>query len=51
MSEIQKISGEGAQPPPQTPPRVGHPLPHPTPLGAFGSSILPFGATDFAHPT
>ena len=39
---IQKFSGEGAQPPPQTPPRRGggHPLPAPYPLGALGASLL-----------
>jgi len=43
MQKMQNFSGEGAQPPPQTPSPVGrgHPLPHPTSLGAFGASILP----------
>jgi len=36
----QNFSGEGAQPPPQTPSPGGEgdtPSPHPTPLGTFGA--------------
>jgi len=49
MQEMQNFSGEGAQPPPQTPPqwREGHPLPTPHPpwrldLNPSHSEILPY---------
>ena len=38
--KIQKFSGEGAKPPPQTLPLVGRGYPLPTPLGAL--SLNPF---------
>ena len=42
QKKFLKISGEGAQPPPQTPSSVGrgHPLPILHPIGASGASNL-----------
>ena len=42
--KIAKISGRGHS---QTPPPVGHLLPHPTSLGVFGASIFAPAALDF----
>jgi len=43
---------EGAHDAPQTPNRLGmgHPLPNPTPLGAFGTSIFASSALIFCAP-